>query len=432
MKLRRNGHCPANLHSPLPPATGMLTEHWFPADNPSKLRWFIRLKVVELMAVRCAAVVAGAAWQWTERRDSQRTAGLLGTRLMRVSSSLQLSLLPRPPPVSTVWHHLLFLGLTALQEQNGYLAARGTEQEQWLEGPDPELKQRLQDEIGQLRSVVTNGGVSAPLLCCLGQVAGRGGRLCTAAASLVRQHTCVLRLHLPGECVCVCVCVCRVVCVCVGCVCVCRVCRVCACAVLCRPPLLSWHTQGGAMGTGHAGRPRTHPRHAHPPRLSRGRAPHLSGAAPRRRRSTPGVLHPPPLCARTSHSPALCVHTAGRARRTPRHARTGTGTGTGTHTAPAPACAHLACGGCVGVWGASGGARAVGCERCRGRTAVGGARVRVRRRRGVCVCPPTHAACVHEPVRGCVCVGGGCRLQHRACRRCCARTRHREGAECAA
>lgn len=40
----------------------MLTEHWFPADNPSKLRWFIRLKVVELMAVRAAAVVAGAAW----------------------------------------------------------------------------------------------------------------------------------------------------------------------------------------------------------------------------------------------------------------------------------------------------------------------------------------------------------------------------------
>lgn len=30
----------------------MLTEWWFPAGNPSKLRWFIRLKVVELMAVR--------------------------------------------------------------------------------------------------------------------------------------------------------------------------------------------------------------------------------------------------------------------------------------------------------------------------------------------------------------------------------------------
>ena len=51
-------------------------------------------------------------------------------------------------------------------------------------------------------------------------------------------------------CVCVGWCVCRV--------CVCRVCRVCACAVLCRPPLLSWHTQGGVMGTGHAAQPRTH------------------------------------------------------------------------------------------------------------------------------------------------------------------------------
>ena len=78
-----------------------------------------------------------------------------------VCGSLQLSLLPRPRPFSTVWHHLFCLSPVALQEQNGYLATPGTEQEQWLEGPDPDLKQRLQDEIGQLRTMVTNGGVSA-------------------------------------------------------------------------------------------------------------------------------------------------------------------------------------------------------------------------------------------------------------------------------
>ena len=87
-----------------------------------------------------------------------------------------------------------------MQEQNGYLVAPGTEQEKWLEGPDPEMQQRLRAEVEQLRSVVSDNGVSCcccpccPCRCpcrCPRHCRRRCRRRCCMDLGLMWAHSCV-------------------------------------------------------------------------------------------------------------------------------------------------------------------------------------------------------------------------------------------------
>jgi hypothetical protein len=52
-------HPVARLSCPPCPA-GLLTDKWFPKDNPSHLRWRLRHNILRLMAVRCAAPRCGS------------------------------------------------------------------------------------------------------------------------------------------------------------------------------------------------------------------------------------------------------------------------------------------------------------------------------------------------------------------------------------